>query len=237
MSARKSPPAESAPDASRTIGDRWLSVGLLVAANLWPLAGVLFLHWTVFSVVLLFWAENVVVGALNVVRILWAKPDDGASWGQKLFLIPFFVVHYGMFTFVHGMFVLILFGGGMAQGADFPALGSFRDAIYREDLALPVITLFVSHAVSFAWNYVGSGEYRRTDPRSLMHQPYGRVVVLHLVILGGGFLVLALGSPMVPLALLVVLKIGVDLAAHVREHGGRAALGARLVTRRARPRG
>ncbi len=235
MSVRKPPSAESAPHATRTIGDLWLSVGLLMAANLWPLAGVLFLQWTVFSVVLLFWAENVIVGALNVLRMLWAKPDDGASWGAKLFLIPFFVVHYGMFTFVHGMFVIILFGGGMAQGADFPSLTTFRDAVYREDLVLPVITLFVSHAVSFAWNYVGSGEYRRADSRSLMHQPYGRVVVLHLVILGGGFLVLALGSPMLPLALLVVLKIGVDVAAHVREHGGRPALGARLVARRARP--
>jgi hypothetical protein len=51
-----------------------------------------------------------------------------------------------------------------------------------------------------------------------MGQPYARVVVLHLTIIGGGFLVMALGAPVLGLLLLVVLKIGVDLAAHLREH-------------------
>jgi hypothetical protein len=40
---------------------------------------------------------------------------------------------------------------------------------------------------------------------------------LHLAILGGGFLVMALGSPQFALALLVLLKIGFDLNAHLRE--------------------
>jgi hypothetical protein len=51
----------------------------------------------------------------------------------------------------------------------------------------------------------------------LMSQPYGRIVVLHLTIMGGGFLMMALGSPTVGLVLLVVLKIGLDLSAHLRE--------------------
>jgi len=43
-------------------------------------------------------------------------------------------------------------------------------------------------------------------------------MVLHVVILGGGFLVTMLGSPLIALALLVVLKTGLDLFAHLREH-------------------
>jgi hypothetical protein len=38
-----------------------------------------------------------------------------------------------------------------------------------------------------------------------------------LVIIGGGFLVLALGSPMVGLVLLVVLKLAIDVKAHLKE--------------------
>jgi hypothetical protein len=44
------------------------------------------------------------------------------------------------------------------------------------------------------------------------------VVVLHLVIIGGGFAAMALGEPIAALVLLVVLKIVVDIAAHRREH-------------------
>jgi len=39
---------------------------------------------------------------------------------------------------------------------------------------------------------------------------------LHVVIIGGGFLVMALGSPAVALALLVVLKTALDLRGHLR---------------------
>ena len=53
-----------------------------------------------------------------------------------------------------------------------------------------------------------------------MFRPYGRVMVLHVVILGGGFLVTLLGSQLIPLALLVILKTGLDLFSHLREHAG-----------------
>lgn len=50
-----------------------------------------------------------------------------------------------------------------------------------------------------------------------MQQPYGRVMVLHLTILGGAFLMAALHSPVVGLLLLVVLKIVLDLRGHFKE--------------------
>jgi hypothetical protein len=50
-------------------------------------------------------------------------------------------------------------------------------------------------------------------------------MVLHVVILGGGFLVAMFGSPLIPLALLVVLKIGLDLFGHLREHVAMAPAG------------
>jgi hypothetical protein len=51
-----------------------------------------------------------------------------------------------------------------------------------------------------------------------MMQPYGRVVVLHLAILGGGFLVMLMGMPVAGLVLLIVLKIGLDVLAHAKQH-------------------
>jgi len=97
---------------------RWPpSVIPLVLVNAIPLVGVLAHHWTVFVVLLLYWCENVVVGAFNVLRMVCAYPQVGIAWVGKLFVIPFFMVHFGMFTFVHGMFVLSLFGGGQTTEA------------------------------------------------------------------------------------------------------------------------
>lgn len=57
----------------------------------------------------------------------------------------------------------------------------------------------MSHGVSFAVNYIASGAYRTADPGRLLFAPYGRVMVLHVVILLGGFMVQALGSIIAPL--------------------------------------
>ena len=200
----------------------WLtpSAYALIAANLVPLAGAVLFQWTVFELVLLFWAENVIIGVFNVLRMLIASAGDPVSWVMKIFLIPFFVFHYGMFTFVHGVFVFTLFGGtelGSAEFSDAP--GPMLDTVIALGLGIPLLALFLSHAFSFLWNYVGKGEYLNTDLRILMIRPYGRIVVLHVTILIGGFLLMALNSPMAGLVLLVLLKVGFDLRAHRKEHG------------------
>jgi Family of unknown function (DUF6498) len=50
-----------------------------------------------------------------------------------------------------------------------------------------------------------------------MFRPYGRIVVLHLTVLLGGFLVMGLGAPVAAIVLLVALKTAIDLGAHLKE--------------------
>jgi hypothetical protein len=196
---------------------RWdISTATLIAANSTPLFGVLFLHWQVFPLLLLYWLENVVVGFFNVLRMATADPTDPGSWIGKLFMIPFFCVHYGMFCFVHGIFVFALFGGSKF-GAPFEVLQNVLPAIQRTGLAFAVLSLASSHAVSFFVNYIHGGEYRRASLGQLMAQPYSRIMVLHFTILLGGFAMLALKSPVYGLVMLVAIKTGVDVAAHRKE--------------------
>ncbi len=191
---------------------------LLVAANLVSVYGVLFLHWQVFPVLLVFWMENVIVGVFNVCRMLVASPASPGSWIGKVFLIPFFCFHYGMFTFVHGIFVFGLFGGYFTAGAGFPDEDSLFQAIGTFQLGWAFLALFISHAASFALNYIGKGEYKQANLGYLMQQPYSRVVLLHVTIIAGGFLVMLLGSPVFALLVLVLLKMYIDVQAHLREH-------------------
>lgn len=198
--------------------ERWRPTATaLLVANLIPLAGVLLFGWDVFALVFLFWCENVVVGVFNVLRMLWVERGAERMPAAKFFFIPFFCFHYGMFTAVHGVFVFALFGSRQS-GNLFPSVSSVVRVIDENALWLAVAALVFSHGFSFVRNYVAEQEYRRVTLQQLMGQPYARVVVLHLAIIGGGFLVMALGSPVFGLILLVALKIGMDLAAHLREH-------------------
>ena len=191
---------------------------VLVLANLGPVYGVLFLGWKVFPIIFLFWLENLVIGALNVFRMLLADPGNKPVWLLKLFVVPFFCIHFGLFTFVHGIFVMGFFGGMFRVGAPCPDGDIIIGFIREYKLSWAIIGLAASHAISFAANYIGEGEYLEANPIKLMQQPYGRTIVLHVTIIAGGFLVTILQSPIVGLLLLVALKIGLDLRSHLREH-------------------
>ncbi len=191
------------------------SLLVLGLANALPIAGVLLLGWKVFPLVLLYWLENVVVGGFNVGKLLLAQPQEPAYSVGKLFLIPFFVFHFGMFTLVHGVFVFALFGAKSLPR--FDSLAKLPAAIRAYHLGWGVLALVVSHGLSFYWNYFENGEYRRASLPILMMQPYARLVVLHLAVLFGGWIVLTLGSPLLPLLALLVL-VALKTAADVRAH-------------------
>jgi len=202
----------SASNAARGLPPSALA---LVAANLVPLVGVIAFGWTVFSVILLYWCENVVIGAFNVLRMVTASPRSVAVDAGKLFFVPFFTVHYGMFTFVHGIFVLALFGPG--GGRAFPGPGTFVAAVGQAGVWYGVVAIAASHGFSFVHNYLMGGEYRNASLAQLMVRPYGRVVILHVTILAGGLLAKAMGAPTVALVVLVGLKTAMDLRAHLAE--------------------
>ena len=208
----------------------------LLAANIVPLWGVLFLDWDVFFIVLLYWAENLVIGFYNILKMAFAAVPNRAAQLSKLFLIPFFSVHYGGFMAVHGFFIMAIFRksvGPPMRGEPWPCFFVFLQMLLNVALqmylAIPsqvriaVLALFASHGVSFVYNYLLKREYATAEPGKLMASPYSRIVVMHIAILAGGFFVMALGSPMILLIALVGMKTIVDVNLHNRSHKKAAA--------------
>lgn len=194
----------------------------LVLANLLPLFGVLYLDWDVGSLVVLYWAENLIVGGFTVLRMLVA----GRS--RALFPVLFFCLHYGIFCAIHGQFVLLLTGFAQAppeppSGLPFP-FGGFVDLARQILQAAPpdflraCLALLISHGASFLLLFIGRQEYRNATANQLMAAPYKRVALLHIAIITGGFLVQRMGSPLGLLLSLVALKIVMDSYLHRRSH-------------------
>lgn len=70
---------------------RYRSALILIAANMIPLWGVFFHHWSAFNVVFLFWAENVVIGVINLPKMLLAEGGVIAGTAAKPSSDPDFV--------------------------------------------------------------------------------------------------------------------------------------------------
>jgi Family of unknown function (DUF6498) len=148
------------------------------------------------------------------------------SMATRALIIPFFCLHYGMFWVGHGIFLFLFpvfagFGDAFADRA--PRFGEFG-SLEPAAIVLGLVGLTASHVTSFFVNWIGRGEYRAVAPMSQMGSVYGRVVILHVTILLGAFAIALLGTPVAALALLVVLKIALDLWLHLREHRRAAAL-------------
>lgn len=185
---------------------------VLIGANLLPLAGVLLFDWRVFDILMLYWVENIVIGVVNVVRMAASPGRD------KVFLIPFFTVHYGLFCFCHLAAVTGLFSESFGTASAWQYFFSEPlSEIWRSPLWIAIAAIAASHLFSFFSNYLGGGEYQRTTAGHLMGRPYGRIVVLHVAIIGGALLIQWLGSPIMMLLVLVAAKIVLDLRLHVAE--------------------
>jgi hypothetical protein len=209
----------------------------LVAANLIPLVGVLFLGWSVWAILTLYWLENGVIGVVNVLKILRAEGQEAtdgdgpringqaASTVAKAGLVPFFVMHYGIFWLVHGVFVLTMpvfgaVGSGGGPGGSGPGI---LEGVSPLTILIALVALAVSHGISYRFDYIGRGEYRRVTPSGQMFAPYGRLVVLHITIIVGALAIGFTGAPAAAVAILVGLKIALDLGLHLAEHRPRGA--------------
>jgi hypothetical protein len=80
------------------------------------------------------------------------------------------------------------------------------------------VALSVSHGISFKNNYLDNREYQETNVGAQMFAPYRRIVVMHLVLIVGGWVVALTGGGTLALTAIVAVKIVIDVILHSREH-------------------
>ena len=201
---------------------RWLNMLFVLLVNAVPLYGVKFLGWSVGTVLILYWLENLLIAVFTCARI-WlhrrltrkrghyrtgtlGSQVNGKPSGQGL-LGEYAVVAF-VFTLAHGIFVVaivFLFGENRPDVANWQfSFEQFRVgalqmlAVLTTDFAVDALQM---RSRSFAWikAYVG--------------QRMGRVLVLHLAIIFGMWAMAASDSPLAVLYVLIALKTLWDLAA------------------------
>jgi hypothetical protein len=86
------------------------------------------------------------------------------------------------------------------------------------EFAVATLSLLVSHGVSFVQNYLRRGEFLVTTPVDEMKRPLDRVMTMHIAGVAVGVFAMGQGSPLLMLAVLVAVKTGMDIHAHVRSH-------------------
>lgn len=188
----------------RQDGLSWLSMLALIGANLIPLFMVLQGGWSLEQVIVLFWAESAVIGCYTLLKMAVV-----AKW-WTIFIGVLFLGHFGGFMAGHFMFIDMLFLHGEHVGNISPAALLALKEVFAP-LVFSLLALAVSHGVSFVMNFIGRREFEAAKVSSLMIEPYGRIMVMQITLIFGGWVVILLHDPKPVLALLVVIKILADL--------------------------
>ncbi|MCD4760621.1 DUF6498-containing protein [bacterium] len=190
------------------------SVLVLVVVNLMPLAGILFFTWDIFTVMILYWLESAVIGFFNILKMQKVSQQP-----KELTFVPFFIVHYSIFMIGHLFFIVKIFSPNVGNASDM--LSAFGLVLsYLGGLFITLSFLFLSHGVSFIYNFIKKKEYLQITIKKQMAAPYKRIMIMHLALILGGIAVASgrLGGDMGPIIILVILKIFFDLLAHIKEH-------------------
>ncbi len=181
----------------------WVSL----VADVLPVIGVIVFGWGAVPLVALYWLENLVVGVFNVLRMWATGLAHPSRWVAGVFLSVFFTVHYGMFCFVHGVFLRSFDAVSGSSGMESP-IGLVNWALSTgPQLPWFVVAIIGVNALFFAVDYLGRRQFERGNPAKLLFQPYGRIVTLHIAILLGGGLAVAMGEPLLGVLFLIVLRV------------------------------
>lgn len=190
----------------------------LALANLLPVLGIVFLGWDAFVLLSLYWLETAVLGfwmivQLAVIQLTGRDMPFVLRLPATAFYCAFFTVHAGGFMAGHMLFLWTMFSGAwqakIAGPEDF-----IRLIVLGERLWIPLACLFVIRGLEFLREVPAylrgerAGEKVNNSP--IIGRFYGRIILMHVSILFGGFIAAKVGT-MAPLVILVLAKTALDL--------------------------
>ena len=186
-------------------------VSFLILLNAIPVYGVFEWGWKSFDLIFLYWLENLIIGAIMILRMVIRPYSHAVELAMPAFLVPFFTFHYGMFCFVHGTFVVSLFGQGLPPelaGMDIPEI--IWPLIETRHLFWPLMGLMAYNLLDWMRDVSERG-LGSDGIKQLTTAPYRRIIILHITIIASGFAMGALNEPLAGLLLLIVFKTGMDI--------------------------
>jgi hypothetical protein len=191
-------PGGNPPSAnSRPASARWLAAWPDALAGAAALALAWCLHWQVRDLVWSLWLSSLLVGYAMIVWrifgplvIMSRKTDAGRVaalyWIGGLFLLAFFTFHFGMFHFVHSVFLNLFFPVFAGGGRGFPSAALYLEVLrsywpFVFVAALAERAAFQRPAALLVGPGAASAGKGKAAPDGMM-EPYKNVVRMHCLI-------------------------------------------------------
>jgi hypothetical protein len=212
-----------------------ISTLFLIGSNLVPLIGIAFWGWDAFELLVLYWCETAVIGFWTAVEMTLRPapfPDRNmerlsrkAGRGFRSMLL---FVNVAIFMAVHMAFLWNLFAGQWKERVHGP--GDFvQELIIGNGLWIPLAVTFVTQGAlliaDLASGRPALAPLTDTSIRSssAIAGLYRRIIVMHLTILFGGWILIGFAKEHAA-GILVAVKTVIDLILNRRREPSRVAV-------------
>jgi len=168
-------------------------------------------HWDLGEILWIYWAQNVIIGISNFIRIMSLKDFTTKGLSSNGRPVPetqkakrdtafFFLMHYGFFHFAYAVFLATQHPVNLAANGDIAFL------------IVAIAGFALTHGYSFIHNKGADFRHRKPNLGTMLFYPYMRVLPMHFIILAGTFLG---GGAMTAFML---MKTVADAGMHMVEH-------------------
>lgn len=204
------------------------ALSVIAFTNAVLLVGLFALHWSPATIAFLFWFEAAVIGAVTLIRVTASLPGAVLGSGKSVTYVrlprpggrtrvsssvprvsgitapALFIALYGALLAAYA--ALLLFS---LNEPDYPAL--IANTLSLGSVRLAMTLIVGEHLWAFWRDYVCGPAWQRADPSFHFWKPFGLAILTWLAFALGFGLLGWLHSPLVVLAVLIVLKAIAEL--------------------------
>jgi len=167
-----------------------------------------------FTIVMAYFIESIVIGLFNFLKMLFSSKEKNKNSDTSIvFKCFFFLIHYSFFIFVQSVFVFAMFSNTDKNISEpFNVIENFSYAFTMDGFGLTIGVMTCMLILDFFITYVLPKTYKHVGAEDLFFKPYLRVVIQQFTVLFALFLVLITGLDVFVAAVLILLRLLVDLA-------------------------
>ncbi len=158
-----------------------------------------------------YFLESIIIGVFNAVK-MYRCNSTGDNTKNKLFLIGFFLFHYGFFIAVQSIFLFAIFGisDNSLIKEPFNLITNYKTVLALEGMNIMLLVLAVGQVFKYYFDFIVPKKYEQFTTSEIMFKPYARIFIQQFVVIIGGFFIIFSVAPILTAILLILIRSLID---------------------------
>lgn len=167
------------------------------------------------DIVIIYALETILIGLFHVVKMLVVNfhPDnkEESSGIPGVFLIIFFLIHYGFFVFIQTTFFFVFLSMNDDRISDSFGFENFWNVLQFDGVQISVAVVSIALLIRMIRNFFWTGNFKRVGLLEYMFVPYLRIFVQQFVAIVPGFFILFFDGGLIAAILVILLRAALEV--------------------------